>query len=436
MKILYLSEIYPDVKRARAGLVYGVAERNNSARARALSVLLVSLSDFGLGRGLYLAEAFSKIGHNITVLTNYPVYSPKQYTRQKNPSNVKIVTFPSLSILYNSIIGRLIFYFWIMLWSFFFFVKHNSRFDVIYLRPPHPFTDFAAMIYKILNKKVVLISDITDLWPEALEYTRISGLSKVFWIRIGHLINQIVYAKLDLIITHNEIIASILKERSKKEVKIIYGAIDTDKFKPIKKEEALSKIPKNYKRLLVNKFIVLYAGLIGPFQNPKIIMQLAKMLVNEESIVFLIVGEGPLKENLLEESQKNDLSNIIFMPTQPFEKMPIIYNLADLVLLTYAPIKFLSIGLPKKFIEYAACGKPIICLTPYCVASRLCQEWEAGYHISPKNIEKCNEVIRILKENRELREQIGINARKMAENLFSLVRAERVLRSIIGEFQT
>ena len=403
------------------------------------SVLLVSLSDFGLGRGLYLAEAFSKIGHNITVLTNYPVYSPKQYTRQKNPSNVKIVTFPSLSIPYNSIIGRLIFYFWIMLWSFFFFVKHNSRFDVIYLRPPHPFTDFAAMIYKMLNKKVVLISDITDLWPDALKYIEISDLLKVFLIRIGHLINQIVYAKLDLIITHNEIMASILKERSKKEVKIIYGAIDTDKFKPIDKKNTLEALPQELSSIVDGKFVVLYAGIMGTFQDPLVVADIAEQIQDEcRDVVFAVVGSGPLKQELQKTVQIKSLNNVLILNAMPHELMPFIYNMADLTLL---PPPMLSVPgmyeyfiptLPKKFIEYAACGKPILCMTPPCIASKLCLEWNAGYHVLPQDIRKVVSVIKALKENKELKEQLGKNARQLAKELFSTESTAAVLKKVLG----
>jgi glycosyltransferase involved in cell wall biosynthesis len=95
------------------------------------------------------------------------------------------------------------------------------------------------------------------------------------------------------------------------------------------------------------------------------------------------------------------------------------------------PTNFLRIGLPKKFIEYAAIGKPILCITPLCVASNLCLKWKAGYHVEPDGVENVINVIKTFKENKTLREKLGENARKMTEKLFSVERAVETLSQVI-----
>jgi len=95
--------------------------------------------------------------------------------------------------------------------------------------------------------------------------------------------------------------------------------------------------------------------------------------------------------------------------------------------------EFFIHGLPKKFIEYAACGKPILCITPPCLASKLCLEWKAGYHVLPQHVKEAADIIKVLKENKELKEHIGNNARGLAEHLFSLDHAAKMLRKVIGD---
>jgi glycosyltransferase involved in cell wall biosynthesis len=111
--------------------------------------------------------------------------------------------------------------------------------------------------------------------------------------------------------------------------------------------------------------------------------------------------------------------------------MPIIYNTADAFLLTYMPTNFLRIGLPKKFIEYAAIGKPILCITLNCVASRLCNIWKAGYHVPPERLEDAAHIILELKSNKNLIRYLGNNSRKMAESLFSMEKAKEELQAIL-----
>lgn len=76
-------------------------------------------------------------------------------------------------------------------------------------------------------------------------------------------------------------------------------------------------------------------------------------------------------------------------------------------------------------------GKPILCITPSCVASKLCLEWKARYHILPQDIRKTVNVIKALKENKELKEQLGKNACLLAKELFSTESTAAVLKKVL-----
>jgi glycosyltransferase involved in cell wall biosynthesis len=248
-------------------------------------------------------------------------------------------------------------------------------------------------------------------------------------ILFGHAVNSFIWSKLDAIVTHNEVMALILSSRSRKRAHVVYGIIDLERFKPIPKYEAIQKLPKNIgEKIDRNRFIVLYAGLLGPFQNPEIILKLAQLI---KDALFVVIGTGPLKENLIKEEKEQQVNNILFLDPVPHSLMPVVYNMADLFLLTYMTTDFLKIGLPKKFIEYAACGRPIICITPECVASKLCSKWKAGYSVPPERLEDAANIILELKSNEDIKKSLGNNARKMAESLFSIEKAKEELQAIL-----
>jgi glycosyltransferase involved in cell wall biosynthesis len=398
---------------------------------------LIQFSDFGLGRGLYLSEALSLNGFDVVTITNRPVYGKtnKIHSRLASNSDPKVVELrmPFAKKLYRSISGRLIIYTSFMILSFFALLKENPRPRLLYSRGPQPFTEISSILYQAFYPEVKIISDTTDLWPDALAYLKMNTTIQRFLIAIGHTINKLIFPKIDAIVTLNEELSAILKTRFNRPTEIIHGAIDLNKFKPMNKEEALQPFSQNLRKTIEGKFIVLYAGLLGQFQNPLIIARIANEIRNIENILFLVAGTGPLKETMQSEIRKYELENVSFLEIQSPEKMPSLYNLADICILSYASIDFLKIGLPKKFIEYAACGKPILCLTPPCVSSELCLKWEAGYNVSLENMASAKILIENLYNNEILRKQLGFNARCMALELFSIENAAVILQKVINE---
>jgi glycosyltransferase involved in cell wall biosynthesis len=232
--------------------------------------------------------------------------------------------------------------------------------------------------------------------------------------------------------------AKVLRERIKSDVYVIYGSIDLDRFRPRNKKDALETLPQEISSVAKEKFVVLYAGIMGTFQDPLVVADIAEQIRNEyRDVLFVVIGSGPLKQKLQNTVQEKSLSNILIFDAVPHELMPFVYNIADLTLLLPPVLSipgmygYFVLTLPKKFIEYAACGKPILCVTPTCVSSKLCLEWKAGYHVIPKNIMKVREIIGFLKKSEELRGQLGKNARQMANELFSIESAAAALKKII-----
>jgi hypothetical protein len=88
--------------------------------------------------------------------------------------------------------------------------------------------------------------------------------------------------------------------------------------------------PFIYKHNLQGKFIVQYSGNIGLTHKVEFILELAKKMKDNESVVFQIIGRGPRVPFLKNEIEKKELSNCQFLPFQTDEMFPYSLGAADL----------------------------------------------------------------------------------------------------------
>lgn len=99
-------------------------------------------------------------------------------------------------------------------------------------------------------------------------------------------------------------------------------------------------------------FVIVYAGKFDKVKNPWYIVNLAKEL-KAEHYRFLLVGNGPLEEEI--KSVANNDSRIIFIDFQNQKKMPVVYRLANVILLSSVSETW---GLAIN--EAMACNIPVI----------------------------------------------------------------------------
>jgi colanic acid biosynthesis glycosyl transferase WcaI len=81
---------------------------------------------------------------------------------------------------------------------------------------------------------------------------------------------------------------------------------------------------------LDGKFVVCYAGNLGPAQGLETLLDASRLLADESGIVVVLVGGGTLWNALAERIQGEQLSNVRLLPHQPFARVPEIYGASDL----------------------------------------------------------------------------------------------------------
>ncbi|WP_286263340.1 WcaI family glycosyltransferase [Thalassotalea atypica] len=100
--------------------------------------------------------------------------------------------------------------------------------------------------------------------------------------------------------------------------------------------------------------IILYSGNLGLKQGLDIILEAAKE-ISANSVKFLIVGSGAYELELKQNANKMGLSNVIFLPIQPWEDMPYLLTMADIHLVVQKKGAADSV-LPSKLINILSAG--------------------------------------------------------------------------------
>jgi len=277
-------------------------------------------------------------------------------------------------------------------------LKNNEKYDLIFATSPPITTAVTALICNFF-KKSKFILEVRDLWPDSLVDLKIINNKLV--INLLFYVEKLLYKKAMLIIVVSEDMRNkiIFKGVNKNKVIVFTNGIDKEfilENTDIKRKNALRK---KYK-LPLTKTIISYVGNIGVSQALKIVVKAAEKTGLD--ILFLIVGEGLEKKQLLKMSKEKKLSNkILFLNGMPRNKIIDIYRLSDILFLQLKNINLFKGAIPSKIFEYLGSGLPIIYGLNGIVVDIL-NESENGIRIKPECEEDLVEAIKIIRNKYNL----------------------------------
>lgn len=162
------------------------------------------------------------------------------------------------------------------------------------------------------------------------------------------------------------------------------------------------------------RFVVLWAGTLGHVSGAMHVVEAAALLRDAEFIQFLVVGEGPLRQPMLDRARQLGLTNLRFEPFQPEESLVAVQNAGDLSLVTLEE-QFAESSVPSKVLAYLAAGRPVLAAVPRdCETARLLQRARAGIIVPPGDAPGLAAAIRSLAADREQARRLGQAARDHA----------------------
>jgi len=364
-----------------------------------------------------LASFLSSRGQNIDVVTTIPRPPHHKKFRCRIYQNESVSGFNVKRFRTNFTVhhvGRLV------AWSIYtgfsilnlFSVKKG---DVLFLRLPPLQLGITGFFAKKLRGAKILLS-VQDIHPDL---SIASGLLKKSWaIRLAKRFEKWIYHNSDKIVVISEGFKQNLEEKdvNSEKIEVIPNWVDTDILQPHPKDNSLSQ-----KLSLNNKFVVMYSGTISlsSYMSLEKVLEAASALKNETGLVFVFVGAGLKKPNLVQKAKDLDLNNVTFLPFQPYEDLPLLLAASDVLLVPLDEEKT-QLSVPSKLYNYIAAGRPILGLTDSTSeVARIINEANCGLNAEPENVKKIVEQILELKNSEEKCERFGTNARKHCVEFYS-----------------
>ncbi len=249
-----------------------------------------------------LAIRMQKKGAEVSVLTampNYPRmivmdnYKRKFYFYEKmNLLDIhRAYIFVRKS---KSLFLRLLNYFSFVISSLFVGLFKIENQDFILCESPPLFLGITALILA-REKKAKLIFNVSDLWPESAE--KLGLVTNKFLINISTKLEEYIYKKSFLITGQtNGIINNIKTRFPTKNTYWLKNGVDVSLFQ----DNNFSSEWKFENGFDDNDFLILYAGIFGYAQGLEVILYAADKIKNISNIKFILLGDGPEKEKLIE----------------------------------------------------------------------------------------------------------------------------------------
>jgi len=340
-----------------------------------------------------LAENLLKLGNEVTIvcrLRNRTYRSSASIKRIKTP-NVKVI-----GIIFSTISG-LLFGTWTLA---------RENYDLIYTR-----AGLSASAWFISRlAKVPYVTEVNGLiWDEA-------KISWVGWWRktFGYFLNWIegkAYRRSQRVVAVTPRIKEVLVAEygiETDKIAVIPNAANTVLFKPMDTKQARKQL--NLPELC---YLIVFVGHLAAWQGVEYLIRSAPyILKGYPESKFLIVGDGTMKQGLIELTQRIQVSDrMIFTGRVPYDKVPLYINASDVCVAPFIKERNERSGVsPLKIYEYGACGKAIV--TSRLPGLEFVEQYETGVLIQPDNAEElANAIVKLFKDE-GLRRQMGENGRK------------------------
>lgn len=278
----------------------------------------------------------------------------------------------------------------------------------------------AVLLKKI--KRTKLIFEVRDVWPDVP-------------IELGYIKNQFmiwILKKLEMWIYSNSEHIIVLSEGMLSN--LIVKGINPTKISVIENIANLylyDQVKDTNKYIGMNeKFICIHPGTMGHVNGLDFVLDVAKIVKEKDnSIVFLLIGDGKRKEMLIERAKNENLTNVIFDIPKPKKEIAQIIKSSDIgIMCVDNKFKILEDNSANKFFDFLAAGLPVLINYGGWQKEAL-ESSECGYScLTPQ--EMADKILLIKNEPTKM-VAMSKNSRKLAEDRYSDLIAKNKLKGII-----
>lgn len=292
--------------------------------------------------------------------------------------------------------------------------KLRKKPDIVVASSPQFFTAIAGYFVG-LRLKIPFIFELRDLWPESI--VAVGAMKRNLFIKFFERVEDFLYKKAKHIVAVTDSFKDYLLKKGVPESKIsiIKNGINLDLENQLT-EDFLFKLSDEYS--LKDKFIVSYIGTIGMAHHVQIMVEAARKCV-DKNILFLVLGEGAQKEEVLDLARSYKLKNFLFIPKQERLRALGILKLSDVSLVHLKKSDLFKTVIPSKIFESMIYKKPILLGVEGESERIVVQDAKAGFSFIPESSEDFLEKLEELKSNPKILNELGNNGYNFVKKYYS-----------------
>ncbi|KQN52661.1 glycosyltransferase [Pseudomonas sp. Leaf48] len=312
-------------------------------------------------KGLVFARELVAQGFEVEVVTGFPNYpggklypgyriKPLQRELIDGVHVTRVPLYPSHG---QSGVGRLFNYISFAASILLYGLFRAKKPDVIYAYHPPLTVGIAAALVRFF-RRVPVVYDIQDMWPDTLKATGMFSNEKL--LKIVSRVCDWVYGHVDQIVVLSPGFKNLLIERGvpSKKIDIIYNWCAEDVVR-----STSSIPPANFP--VSTGFRILFAGNMGKAQSLDTVIDAAYLLQEKSSqVTFIFLGGGIEASRLEALAKSRQLDNVFFLPAVQMSEVGAYLSSADALLVHLKKDPLFTITIPSKTQAYMAAGKPIL----------------------------------------------------------------------------
>jgi glycosyltransferase involved in cell wall biosynthesis len=185
------------------------------------------------------------------------------------------------------------------------------------------------------------------------------------------------------------------------------------------------------------RFCFMYSGTLGMKHRPELLLDLARRLDARKDARLVVIAGGAGADWLKQRAHEVSPETLTVLPFQPYQRISEVMGSAD-VLVTLLDSEAKTFAVPSKTLSYLCAGRALIVAAPAAnEAARVVEEAQAGLIVSPDDPAGIVSAAERFLQDRALLAQCASNARRYAEQHFSIGaiagRFLEVLRPVSGK---
>jgi glycosyltransferase involved in cell wall biosynthesis len=274
---------------------------------------------------------------------------------------------------------------------------------------------------------VLQVSDVKSLLMERKRY----GDASQNQIRMHRRVEEALYQRAVSVITVTESMQSDIARRlgrSPGDVHLIPNGAELAAIGPAD----LSDKADCKRRLgLDGKFVALYAGTFNGQHDPTTLLEAARQLRSVPDVAFLLMGAGPMEQQLASTAQSWGLENVFFYPGVPVSELSVYLGAADVGLST--EVGGSKDNIPSKVYLYMAGRLPIIVTDDTGETRALVTRVNSGVVVPPGDPQAIARTLLELKRQPDLAMTLGNNGRRFVEAFHDRRQLARTFARLVVE---